>query len=70
MADVKNLSKEFSKAKNVSIKVFDTDGEVKESFGGVLTELAGLEPNKFKTYVLADITYASDIEFFEVQELD
>ena len=60
-ADVKNLSKEFSKAKNVSIKVINENGEVKESFGGILTELAGLEPNKFKTYVLSDITYASDI---------
>ena len=66
-ADVKNLSKEFSKAKNVSIKVIDANGEVKESFGGILTELAGLEPNKFKTYVLADITYANDVEIIEIE---
>ena len=66
-ADVKNLSKEFSKAKNVSVKVIDANGEVKESFGGILTDLAGLEPNKFKTYVLADVTYASDIELIEIK---
>ena len=60
-ADVKNLSKEFSEAERLSIKVLDENGEVKESFGGILTELAGLEPNQFKTYVLADITYASDV---------
>lgn len=60
-ADVKNLSKDFSESEKLSIKVIDEKGEVKESFGGILTELAGLEPNKFKTYVLSDITYASDL---------
>lgn len=68
MADVKNTSKDFLKAEKVSISVIDQNGKVKETFGGILTELAGLEPNKFKTQVLSDISYASDFEIEVVNE--
>lgn len=62
IADVTNTSEEYSKAESLSIKVLDENGEVKDSFGGILTDLAGLETSKFKTYVLEDITYASDVK--------
>ena len=66
-ADIKNLSDDFLKAERVSVKLIDADGEVKDSFGGVLPYLVGGETKEFKTYALADITYASDIEFVIVQ---
>lgn len=67
-ADIKNTSKEFVKGTKVSIKVKDESGEIKGSFGGVITDLAGLEPNRFKTYVLSNITYAKDVDIEVVNE--
>ncbi len=61
-ADVKNTSEEYSKAESLSIKALNESGEVQDVFGGILTDLAGLESSKFKTYVLEDITYASDVK--------
>ena len=62
-ADVKNTSIEYLKATNVRIKVIDKNGKVDEIFGGGITQLAPHEANSFKTFVLADVTDAKDIEF-------
>lgn len=62
-ADVKNTTDQYKEATNLRIKVINASGETDEIFGGVITELAAYEPNKFKTIVLADITDAKDIEF-------
>lgn len=62
LADVKNTTQDFLNSTNIRIKVIDASGQVDEIFGGIVTELAGLEPNTFKTMVLADITDAVDVE--------
>lgn len=68
LADVRNTSDEFQEATNLRIKVIDENGKVDEVFGGVITELAAKEPNKFKAIALADITDAVDIEFEVIEE--
>ena len=67
IADVENLTDEYLKPQDVTIKVIDSSNEVDEIFAGILTELAPYEPNRFKTQVLSDITDATDVEI-EVEE--
>lgn len=67
LTDVENLTEEYLKPQDVTIKVIDSSKEVDEIFAGILTELAPYEPNRFKTQVLSDITDAVDVEI-EVEE--
>lgn len=67
LADVENLTEEYLKPQDVTIKIIDDSGGVDEVFAGILTELAPYEPNRFKTQVLSDITDAIDVEI-EVEE--
>ena len=62
LADVKNVTDGYLESTNIRIKVIDHNGEVDKVFGGIVTELAAGEPNKFKTMVLSDVTHAQDIE--------
>lgn len=62
LADTKNDSMEFQKSIKVRISVIDENNEVKETFSGIINELAGLETGKFKAQVLSDITYAKDFK--------
>ena len=62
LADTKNNSMEFQKSIKVRISVIDENDEVKETFSGIINELAGLEKGKFKAQVLSDITYAKDFK--------
>ena len=64
LADTKNNSMEFQKSIKVRISVIDENNEVKETFSGIINELAGLETGKFKAQVLSDITYA---KYFKIE---
>ena len=68
LADIKNDSMEFQKSIKVRISVLDEDDEVKETFSGILNELAGQETGKFKAQVLSDISYAKDFKIEVVNE--
>ena len=67
-ADVKNTADKFLESSKVRIKVLDENGEVTDTFGGILTALANFEPNEFMTVVLMDLTEASDFEIEIVEE--
>lgn len=66
-ADVKNTTEDYKKATNLRIKVKNGNGEVKEIFGGFVTELIPGEKNSFKTYVLANVMHAIDVELEEIE---
>lgn len=68
LADVKNTSENFLDSTNVRIIIIEEDGEIDEVFGGIVTELAGYEPNTFKMRVLSDITDAVDVEIKEINK--
>ena len=55
IADVKNLTANYSKARNIRVKIINSSGDVQDIFGGILTELAPYEPNIFKTQLLSKI---------------
>lgn len=67
LADVKNTSGNFINSTKVRIVVIEEDGKIDEVFGGIVTELAGYEPNTFKMRVLSDITDAADVEIKEIE---
>ena len=62
LANTKNDSMEFQKSIKVRVSVIDENNEVKETFSGIINELAGHETGKFKAQVLSDITYAKDFK--------
>lgn len=66
-ADVKNTTEDYKKATNLRIKVKNGNGEVKEIFGGFVTELIPGEKNSFKTYVLANVMHAIDVDLEEIE---
>ena len=55
ITDVKNLTENYSKARNIRVKIINASGDVQDIFGGILTELAPYEPNIFKTQLLSKI---------------
>ena len=62
LADVKNTTDKFLDSTQVRIKIINSKGEVDEVFGGIVTELASYEPNKFKLTVLSNLMDAKDVE--------
>lgn len=67
-ADVKNLTDKFLESKNIEIRALNENGEVTEVFGGIISKLSAYEPYQFVTYVLADISDATDFEFVEIEK--
>lgn len=68
IADVKNLTENYSKARNVRIKIINSSGDVEDIFAGILTELAPYEPNIFKTQLLSKIDESTIIEIEIVEK--
>ena len=67
-SDVKNLTDKFLESKNIENRALNEKGEVTEVFGGIISKLSAYEPYQFVTYVLADISDATDFEFVEIEK--
>lgn len=67
-AMVTNTTDKYIESTRVRIKVIDKSGKVDEIFGGVISDLAGYEPNEFKTIALANIMDVVDVQIEAIVE--